>query len=103
MARILILGAGSVGLPFAARLSCVAEVVAVSRERHATAITSQGLTLHGAWGSGTYRFRCTTEVPDEKFDFILVTAKSNDTRELYAVQKPDPGSERGEFPERDRE
>jgi 2-dehydropantoate 2-reductase len=82
-AKILVLGAGAVGLPFAAKLSSVADVVAVSRERYSRAITSNGLSIHGAWGSGTYRFRCTIEPPDnEDFDYILITAKSNDTEQI---------------------
>jgi 2-dehydropantoate 2-reductase len=82
-AKILVLGAGAVGLPLAAKLSPVADVVAVSRERHARAITTSGLSLCGAWGSETYRFRCYSESPaGEDFDFILITAKSNDTEEI---------------------
>ncbi|MFA6333630.1 MAG: 2-dehydropantoate 2-reductase N-terminal domain-containing protein, partial [Methanoregula sp.] len=46
-ARILVLGAGAVGLPLAAKLSRVAEVVAVTRERSARAISSQGLAISG--------------------------------------------------------
>jgi len=81
--KILVMGAGAVGLSLAAKLSSVAEVVAISRERYARAITRDGLTLHGAWGSGTYRFRCTAEIPsDEEFDFILITSKSYDTEQL---------------------
>lgn len=82
-AKILVLGAGAVGLPLTAKLSSVAEVVAVSRERYARAINSQGLAIHGAWGSHTYRFTCTSTPPaDEDFDFILITSKSNDTEEI---------------------
>jgi len=78
--KILILGAGAVGLPLAAKLSRVAEVVAVTRERYANAISSQGLSMSGAWGTGTVRFTCVSEVPqDMDFDYILITSKSYDT------------------------
>jgi 2-dehydropantoate 2-reductase len=79
-ARILVLGAGAVGLPLAAKLSQVAEVNAVTREPYARAITNQGLLITGAWGSETHRFPCVTEVNDcGDFDFILITSKSQDT------------------------
>ncbi|MDP3396381.1 MAG: ketopantoate reductase family protein [Methanoregula sp.] len=78
--RILILGAGAVGLPLAAKLSRVAEVVAVTREPHASKISSQGLLISGAWGSETGRFTCVSEVTgDTNFDYILITSKSQDT------------------------
>ena len=79
-ARILVLGAGSVGLPLAAKLSRVADVVAVTRERYARPVSEEGLLIHGAWGAESFRFPCTSSVPDEKeFDYILITSKSQDT------------------------
>ncbi len=79
-ARILILGAGAVGLPLAVKLSRVADVVAVTREPYASIISSQGLLISGAWGTETGRFRCVSEVTDDKnFDYILITSKSQDT------------------------
>ncbi len=78
--RILILGAGAVGLPLAVKLSRVADVVAVTREPYASIISSQGLLISGAWGTETGRFRCVSEVTDDKnFDYILITSKSQDT------------------------
>ena len=79
-ARILVLGAGAVGLPLAAKLSQVAEVVAVAREPYARAISRQGLLLSGAWGNETYHFPCISEVTEESgFDYIFITSKSQDT------------------------
>ncbi|MDO9036464.1 MAG: ketopantoate reductase family protein [Methanoregula sp.] len=79
-ARILILGAGAVGLPLAVKLSRVADVVAVTREPYASTISSQGLLISGAWGTETGRFTCVSEVTDDKnFDYILITSKSQDT------------------------
>lgn len=78
--RILILGAGAVGLPLAAKLSRVAEVVAVTREPYAHAISARGLLISGAWGAETARFTCVSEMKDNgNFDYILVTSKSQDT------------------------
>ena len=78
--RILILGAGAVGLPLAVKLSRVADVVAVTREPYASTISSQGLLISGAWGTETGRFTCVSEVTDDKnFDYILITSKSQDT------------------------
>ena len=79
--KLLVLGAGAVGLGFAARLSTVADVTAVTREQSARAISEKGLILAGAWGNGTYRFPCICEPPrKEHFDYILITTKAYDTR-----------------------
>jgi 2-dehydropantoate 2-reductase len=87
-ARILILGAGAVGLPLAAKLSRVAEIVAVTREPYASAITSQGLFISGAWGNETSRFTCVSEVTDEaNFDYVLITSKSQDTDSICQQYK----------------
>jgi 2-dehydropantoate 2-reductase len=81
--RILILGAGAVGLPLAAKLSRVADVVAVTREPYARAISAQGLLISGAWGAETGRFTCVSEVEDDgDFDYILITSKSQDTEAI---------------------
>ncbi len=86
--RILILGAGAVGLPLAAKLSRVADVVAVTREPYARAISARGLLIRGAWGAGTSRFPCVSEVTDEKdFDYILITSKSQDTEAICRQYK----------------
>ena len=78
--RILILGAGAVGLPLAAKLSRVADVVAVTRQNSARAISQQGLEISGAWGVESDRFTCVSDLTeDEDFDYILITSKSQDT------------------------
>jgi 2-dehydropantoate 2-reductase len=83
LARILVLGAGAVGLPLAAKLSRVAEVVAVARDPCARAITRDGLLISGAWGEETSRFACVSEVTGrDGFDYILITSKSQDTETL---------------------
>ncbi|MCQ2356384.1 MAG: 2-dehydropantoate 2-reductase, partial [Methanocorpusculum sp.] len=48
--RILILGAGAVGLTVAAKLSAHAEVYAVCRKRYADAIAADGFVMTGIWG-----------------------------------------------------
>ncbi len=74
------LGAGAVGLSVAARLSQVADVVAVTRERCAAAIEQDGFHLTGRWGDGVYDLEVTTRLDlGEEFDYIFVTAKSVDT------------------------
>ncbi len=80
--KIALLGAGAVGLSIAARLSSLADVHAVSRPRHADAVTRLGLRLTGLWGDATYFFPCTTDLPDEDFDYILITSKATQTREI---------------------
>lgn len=86
--RILILGAGAVGLPLAAKLSRVTDVVAVTREPYARAISRQGFLISGAWGDETYRFPCVSEVTeDSDFDYILITSKSQDTEGICRQYK----------------
>lgn len=87
-ARILILGAGAVGLPLAAKLSRVADIVAVSRKPYASAISAHGLAISGAWGTETCRFPCVSELADDtNFDYILVTSKSQDTDNICRQYK----------------
>jgi len=80
--KIAVLGAGAVGLSIAARLSSLAEVHAVSRARHADAVTRLGLRLTGLWGDGTWFFPCTTDLPDDEYDYVLITSKATQTREI---------------------
>jgi 2-dehydropantoate 2-reductase len=82
--RIAVLGAGAVGLAVAAMLSKVAEVHAVSRNRHAKAVTEQGMRLSGIWDKGTFSFSCSESLPEAEFDFYVLTSKSNDTRAICA-------------------
>ncbi|MFA4849183.1 MAG: ketopantoate reductase family protein [Methanoregula sp.] len=86
--RILILGAGAVGLPLAAKLSRVADVVAVTREPYAHAVSSQGLLISGAWGDETGRFTCVSEMTDDReYDYVLITSKSQDTESICRQYK----------------
>ncbi|KQC03287.1 MAG: 2-dehydropantoate 2-reductase [Methanoculleus sp. SDB] len=79
--RIAVVGAGAVGLSVAARLSLVCDVYAVSRRRHAEAIRRSGFVMTGIWGEGTYHFPCGESLPEDSgFDYVIVTAKSQDTR-----------------------
>ena len=81
--KLLVLGAGAVGLSLAARLSPFCEVNALCRAQHADAVARQGFRLSGIWGSGTFRFPASPELPsDPVFDYCLVTAKSLQTRAL---------------------
>jgi len=81
--KIAILGAGAVGLCISAKLSKICEVHAVCRQKHAKAIEKRGFVMTGIWGESNYSFKC-SEMPaeDEKFDFIIITSKSNATREI---------------------
>ena len=87
--RIAVLGAGAVGLSVAARLSRVADVVAVTRERYVAAIRQDGFHLTGRWGDGVYDLAVTTHLdPDEEFDYVVVTAKSVDTAAVCREFEP---------------
>jgi 2-dehydropantoate 2-reductase len=81
--KILILGAGAVGLSVAAKLSTVCEVHAVCRKSSADAIATRGFTLTGIWGDGTFRFSASDSVPqDSRFDYIIISSKSQDTESI---------------------
>jgi 2-dehydropantoate 2-reductase len=80
--NILVLGAGAVGLPVAARLSRVAGVYAVCRPSPAAAIRKSGFRITGLWGDETFRFPCGDDPPDWDWDYVFITAKSIDTREI---------------------
>jgi len=81
--RVLILGAGAVGLALAARLSPFCQLHAVCRERHAAEIARNGFVMSGIWGEGTFRFSASSEVPaGQEFDYCIITSKSLQTREL---------------------
>jgi 2-dehydropantoate 2-reductase len=81
--KILILGAGAVGLSVAAKLSCVCDVHAVCRKKTAQAINNHGFMLTGIWGSGTFRFSVSDSIPPAaRYDYIIITAKSRDTETL---------------------
>jgi len=81
--RILILGAGAVGLSVAAKLSTVSQVHAVCRKTTADAITKEGFRMTGIWGEKTYRFSIGENIPDQtRFDYIFITSKSQDTESI---------------------
>jgi 2-dehydropantoate 2-reductase len=81
--RILILGAGAVGLSVAAKLSEVCTVHAVCRAASAEAIAEQGFSLTGIWGNASYRFSASVSVPSgSRFDYIIITSKSKDTEPI---------------------
>lgn len=86
--KIAFLGAGAVGLSVAGMLSRVCDVYAVCRKRHADAIHSRGLLLTGIWGEHNFSFPCGEELPeDEKFDYIFITSKSQDTRSICEANR----------------
>ena len=81
--KILILGAGAVGLSLAALLHEHAIVHAVCREKHITPIRERGCILEGIWGEKSIFFSCSMtadEMPDP--DIIVLTAKSTETKEI---------------------
>lgn len=81
--KILVLGAGAVGLSVAAKLSGVCDVHAVTRKRTADAINAGGFNLTGIWGAGTFRFSVSDGIPkDARYDYIIITAKSRDTEAI---------------------
>jgi 2-dehydropantoate 2-reductase len=87
--KVMILGAGAVGLSVAAKLSRVCEVFAVTKERYASAIASGGFHLSGIWGEGEYRFPVNSSLPPGmSFDYVVVTSKSGDTEAVCRAWAP---------------
>ncbi len=81
--KVLILGAGAVGLSVAAKLSGACEVRAVVRGRCAKAIEAEGLRLTGIWGEGKYDFPIGESIPEgERFDYAILSSKAIDTRAI---------------------
>jgi 2-dehydropantoate 2-reductase len=82
--KVVLMGAGAVGLTIAAKLSRVADVHAVARKRHADAVKQQGFRMTGIWGEGTYRFSCSEEIPAawQDADYYIITAKSTETEAI---------------------
>ena len=103
--KILVLGAGAVGLAVAAKLSSVCDVHAVTRKQTADAINAGGLRLTGIWGTGTFRFSVSDSIPkDACYDYIIITAKSRDTEAICrAVRGSHSHYRNRQSPERDRE
>ncbi len=80
--RILVLGAGAVGLTVAAKLSKHAEVFAVCRERCVSAISQNNFTMTGIWGEQTLPLAVGTKPPAGPWDYIIISAKSAATRSI---------------------
>ncbi|TQD26295.1 ketopantoate reductase family protein [Methanolobus vulcani] len=80
--KVLILGAGAVGLTLAAKLSSVCDVHAVCRQRHADKINSDGFKMTGIWGDATCKFSCSEDAPKDDYDYIFITSKSIATESI---------------------
>jgi 2-dehydropantoate 2-reductase len=80
--KILILGAGAVGLTLAAKLSSVCDVHAVCRQRHADRINSEGFKMTGIWGEANCKFSCSEDAPEDDYDYILISSKSTATESI---------------------
>ncbi|MGA2105866.1 MAG: ketopantoate reductase family protein [Methanoregula sp.] len=81
--KILVLGAGAVGLSVAAKLSCICDVHAVCRKKTAEAIRNHGFQLTGIWGNGSFAFSVSADIPSgARYDYIIIAAKSRDTETL---------------------
>ncbi len=96
--KILVFGAGAVGLTAGGFLSRHHEVTLLGRRKHLRAISRKGLKISGIWGNFHFKnFRYALR-PSEisrqtaPFDLILVTVKSYDTldtaRQLRRLMGP---------------
>lgn len=80
--KILVLGAGAVGLTVAAKLSEIADVFAVSRQRCVDAINKDKLKITGLWGEKEYELSVGTKPPECRWDYIIITTKAAATKEI---------------------
>ncbi|MFZ5802700.1 MAG: ketopantoate reductase family protein [Candidatus Omnitrophota bacterium] len=84
--KILVFGAGAIGLAFGGFLSREHEVALVGRRSYLDLIRKGGLRVTGIWGRHTFRSFALFEDAEAvrkaglKFDLILVTVKSYDTQ-----------------------
>jgi 2-dehydropantoate 2-reductase len=97
--NILIFGAGAIGSVFGGYLSHAGHSVwLVGRTDHVKAVREQGLHITGIWGEKKIpipnAFTQTSEIPSNiKFDAILVSVKSYDTKEAVREIVPLVGKE----------
>lgn len=95
--KILVFGAGAIGMAFGGFLSRRHQVTLLGRAAHLRAIQEKGLRVDGIWGRHTFRNLRTAETLTElkenstDFDLILICVKSYDTaraaRELRKILK----------------
>ena len=87
--RILILGAGAVGLTVAAKLSKHSEVYVVCRKRYADAIASAGFVMTLAYGPmGHTVFPAVNRHRMRYVDYIIISTKSVATRGICCEEYP---------------
>lgn len=83
--KIVILGAGAVGLSLAGRLAPFSSIFIACRPAHATAIQIRGLQMSGIWGDGFISgITCISgprDIPPD-VDYIIITAKGTDTLKI---------------------
>ncbi|WP_321429017.1 ketopantoate reductase family protein [uncultured Methanolobus sp.] len=80
--KVLILGAGAVGLTLAAKLSSVCDVHAICRQKHAEKINTDGFKMTGIWGEATCKFSCSEDAPEDDYNYIFITSKSTATESI---------------------
>jgi 2-dehydropantoate 2-reductase len=84
--NVLVMGAGAVGSAVGGFLAEGGHRVSlVGRDPHMAAIREMGLRIEGIWGEhlirGLHTFTGAGDVPQERFDLVLITTKSYDTGE----------------------
>ncbi|HVO28037.1 MAG TPA: ketopantoate reductase family protein [Candidatus Margulisiibacteriota bacterium] len=90
--RILVAGAGALGLVFGALLRRAGHVVTLlGRAVHTDAVVTGGVHVEGLWGEHVATgFELATDATQlhDRFDAVLVTVKSYDTRAVGAAVAP---------------
>lgn len=86
--RIVIFGAGALGLWFGFKLDSVADVVCISRERIKNALEGNALVLKKGDEFKSKRLNIETDINNiEKPDFVLLATKSYDSEEALKIIK----------------
>ncbi len=100
--KVLVFGAGAVGLTLGGFLSKDHEVTLLGRPNNIQAIRQKGLLISGIWGRHLFRkFNLATrpnQLNGKQFDLVLLTVKAYDTINAARLLKAKTGRRRGSAP-----
>ncbi|HSF17532.1 MAG TPA: ketopantoate reductase family protein [Vicinamibacteria bacterium] len=89
MISLLVFGAGAVGSLVAARLSRICNVTIVGREDHISVVCRRGLEVRGITELVATDLKAATHIDEVAApEVVLVTVKSNDTRDAVEALRP---------------
>ncbi|MBR9699024.1 ketopantoate reductase family protein [Candidatus Woesearchaeota archaeon] len=90
--KILIMGAGAFGTAIGGFLAKEHDIILVGREKYMEPIRKNGLKVSGVLGEFTVKnIRAESSVPKEEQELIILTTKSQDTKQAAEQMKPAVG------------